>query len=219
MAFLQLIQNFLIYINWEQARNIAQTLQSIVTIFALAAGAREYYLLRKPFPKVTQKHSVIHEFLDQNMLWIRVNLEIKNEGLVLLALQKLDAHIQIITPLMSLTREKIQQFNNRNTNNEEELTVDWVSINGRAIDLTKTRIRIEPSETYSIFSDFILQDDEHFTYSRVSMILITTNLKLKQKPSRLISLWGKITKRDKDRSYKLSTPYKIEPSHEENNER
>ena len=120
---------------------------------------------------------------------------------------------------MSITHEKIQQFNNRNTNNEEELTVDWVSINGRAIDLTKTRIRIEPGETEYIFSDFILQDDEDFTYSRVSIILITTNLKLKQKPSRLISLWGKITKRDKDRSYKLSTPYKIEPSQEKNNER
>jgi hypothetical protein len=45
------------------------------------------------------------------------------------------------------------------------------------------------------------------------MILITTNLKL----SRLTSLWGKITK--PDGSYKLSTPYKIEPSQEENNEK
>ena len=79
MAFLQLIQNFLIHINWEQARTIVQTFQSIATIFALVAGVRAYYLSRKPFPKVTQKHSVIHEFLDQNMLWIRVNLEIKNE--------------------------------------------------------------------------------------------------------------------------------------------
>jgi hypothetical protein len=215
MTFYQLITSF----TWEQARTIVQTFQSIATITALAVGVCVYYASRKPFPKVTQKHSVIHEFLDPNILWIRVNLEIKNEGLVLLTLQKLDAHIQIITPLMSLTREKIQQFNNRNINNEEELTVDWVSINGREIDLTKTRIRIEPGETEYIFSDFILQDDEDFTYSRVSMILITTNLKLKQKPSRLISLWGKITRRDKDRSYKLSTPYKIEPSHEENNER
>ena len=220
MVFLLLAQKTITQTNWEQARTIVQTVQSvfatfqsIATIFALAAGARAYYLSRKPFPKVTQKHSVIHEFLDQNMLWIRVNLEIKNEGLVLLALQKLDAHIQIITPLMSLTRERIQQFNNRNGNNEEELTVDWVSINGRTIDLTKTRIRIEPGETEYIFSDFILQDDEDFTYSRVSMILITTNLKL----SRLTSLWGKITK--PDGSYKLSTPYKIEPNQEKNNER
>jgi hypothetical protein len=141
MTFYQLITNF----TWEQARTIVQTFQSIATITALAVGVCVYYASRKPFPKVTQKHSVIHEFLDQNILWIRVNLEIKNEGLVLLALQKLDAQIEIITPLMSPTREKIQQFNERN--NEEKLTVDWLSINERTIDLTKTHIRIEPGET------------------------------------------------------------------------
>jgi len=47
------------------------------------------------------------------------------------------------------------------------------------------------------------------------MILITTNLKLEL--SRLTSLWGKSTEPDK--GYKLSTPYKIEPSQEENNEK
>jgi hypothetical protein len=209
MAFLQLIQNFLININWEQARNIAQTVQSIVTIFAVAVGSFVYFTSRKPFPKVTQKHTVIHEFLDEDILWIRVTLEINNQGLVRLALQELEAHVQIITPLLNDTREQIEQFKN-----DKYPDVDWLSINGREIDLAKIRKTIEPGEIDYIFCDFILQDDENFAYSKVSMILITTNLKLKL--NRLASLLNKIIR--SNIVYKLSTPYKVKPNQEENNE-
>jgi hypothetical protein len=203
------MQNFLIHIDWEKARNIAQTLQSIVTIFAVVVGSFVYFASRKPFPKVTQKHTVIHEFLDEDILWIRVTLEINNQGLVRLALQELEAHVQIITPLLNDTRKQIQQFKN-----DKYPDVDWLSINGREIDLDKIRKKIEPGETDYIFCDFILQDDEHFAYSKVSMILITTNLKLKL--NRLTFLLNKITR--SNIVYKLSTPYKIKPNQEENNE-
>ena len=209
MVFLQFMQSFLIHIDWEKARNIAQTLQSIVTIFAVVVGSFVYFASRKPFPKVTKKHTVIHEFLDEDILWIRVTLEINNQGLVRLALQELEAHVQIITPLLNDTRKQIQQFKN-----DKYPDVDWLSINGREIDLDKIRKKIEPGETDYIFCDFILQDDENFAYSKVSMILITTNLKLKL--NRLTFLLNKITR--SNIVYKLSTPYKIKPNQEENNE-
>jgi hypothetical protein len=142
MLFLLLAQKAVTQTNWEQTRTIAQTiqsvfatLQSIITILAVIIGAFAYFSSRKPFPKVTQKHSVIHEFLDKNILWIRVNIEIKNEGLVRVALQELEAHIQIITPLLDPTREKIQEFK---TDQYQYPDVGWLSINGKNINLLES---------------------------------------------------------------------------------
>jgi hypothetical protein len=204
MAFFQLIINILIGSDWEKIRAF---IQSFIPIIVLLAGFYVYFQSRKSFPKIIQKHSITHDFLDEDILWIRITLEITNQGQVGINLKEVDANLQIIKPILSHTRKQIQEFKDK-----QQSEVNWPTMQIKNIDLNEIHKQIEPGELDYIFFDFILEKTEQFDYTSVSRILITTNL------TRELFIFTKIFHkiRGKDIVYRLSTTYKIESNQEMN---
>ena len=165
MAILDLINQF------DGWKNI----QAIVNIIGVIVAAIVYIFSRKYFPKVIQKHEILHERLDEKTLLIRLQLEVKNPGVFSLSPDECDAYLRLITPLLDQTSKRIQE-----SFYGDDSEIHWLSLITKKNDLKKINKIIKSEETDYIYFDFILQDDERFEYSKVSMVLITTELSIKK---------------------------------------
>ena len=158
MTFHQLITHF----TWEQARTIAQTIQALVLSSVPFAAGYWFFKKRKFYPRANLKHQVIHKFLDNGELLIRVVVEIVNQGDVSIDLKKSEVLVQWVLPLRDHIRE---QINHAVKNHKKDVL--WPTIGEKEVMIKRL---IESGESDYEYFDIIINSK----YREVKTILITT---------------------------------------------
>jgi hypothetical protein len=181
MNFPQLIQNFLVSENWLQARTIAQTIQALVLSSVPFGAGYWFFKKRKFYPRANLKHQVIHKFLDDDQLLIRVVVEIMNPGDVSIRLENAEIRVQWILPLVSDVRD---QINHAIKNSKKDIL--WPVIGSNKVLTQRT---IESNESDYEYFDIMVTGD----YTSVKTILVTSifdkNIKSKDQVWRLSTFY------------------------------
>ena len=141
MTFYQLITNF----TWEQARTIAQTIQALVLSSVPFAAGYWFFKKRKFYPRANLKHQVIHKFLDNGELLIRVVVEIVNQGDVSIELKKSEVLVQWVLPLRDHIRE---QINHAVKNHKQDVL--WPTIGGKEVMIKRLIESVTSSNGFGI---------------------------------------------------------------------
>jgi hypothetical protein len=179
MTFYQLITNF----TWEQARTIAQTIQALVLSSVPFVAGYWFLKKRKFYPRANLKHQVIHKFLDNDQLLIRVVVEIINPGDVSIELENAEIWIQWILPLVP---DVCNQINHATKNSRKDIL--WPVVGRNKVLIKRT---IESNESDYEYFDIMITGD----YTSVKTILVT-------------SIFDKKIK-SKDQVWRLSTFYDL----------
>ncbi|TRT98836.1 hypothetical protein [Microcystis aeruginosa] len=160
--------NIQISLNWfvsnsEVIRNVAQTLQSIVTIVGIFATAIWFLRKRQIQPKAIITHKITHHCIHSNMLLnnkillIRIIAKIENIGNVLIKIDHVEARINWVSPIIEDVIYSIQE-----AERFENLQINFPGIYSKKVDLKKGEIIvIEPGESDEIYCDFIHRTDKY----------------------------------------------------------
>jgi len=190
MTFYQLITNF----TWEQARTIAQTIQALVLSSVPFVAGYWFLKKRKFYPRANLKHQVIHKFLDNGELLIRVVVEIVNQGDVSIELKKSEVLVQWVLPLRDHIRE---QIDHAVKNHKQDVL--WPTIGGKEVMIKRL---IESGESDYEYFDIIIDSK----YREVKTILITTIFDKSSVKSK---------NKDQDQVWRLSTFHDLDKENEQ----
>jgi len=139
-------------------KDIAQTVQAVVTVLAIFVGAYWAYSRfikgRLAHPHANIAHEVTHLLIGNEKALLRVTVTIQNVGNVLLTLGESTLRIQQILPLPAEVVEAIEQ--GKNPVNDGETEVRWPLIESRELDLANLPIKLEPGESDEIVYDFFV---------------------------------------------------------------
>lgn len=205
MSFRQSILYFreiILNSNWEKARNIGQFSQSIATFLALITAAFWFFKRRQSYPKATLAHDVIYKKLDDDTLWIRLTINVKNIGDILLKLSSIKISLQYIDPLDTNINKKIKEefkideLSIENGVYQEKISeIEWPGM-CKELDLTNEDKIIEPGESEQFHFDFILGNQ----FSSANSLIMYSYLRNSSIKGREIG-WNLTTFHDHIQSY------------------
>jgi hypothetical protein len=148
------------FFNWllsnsDMIRNIAQSIQSIVTIIGIIIAGCWFLQRRQINPRAKLTHKIIHHILDHKTLLIRITATIENIGNVLIKIDHAEIRINWISPLIEDVANSIQK-----AEKSRKLEIEFPQIDAKELNLKKSEIIIvEPGESDNIYCDFILKMD------------------------------------------------------------
>lgn len=144
----------------DSIRNIAQTIQSVVTSIGIIIAGIWFIRKRQQFPRANLTHKIIHKELDidKNTLLVHVTVTIQNIGNVLINVDHAEIRVHWVAPLtQELDENIIKSENNR------DLEIVFPLIDSKELKRTNNNtINVEPGETHDIDCDFILK--KNFSY-------------------------------------------------------
>lgn len=161
---MQILQQFMAsigqFFNWllsnsEITRNIAQTIQSIVTIIGVIMAGYWFLKRRQINPRAKLTHKIIHHTLDDKTLLIRVTATIENIGNVLIEIDHAVIRINWVLPLIEDVAKSIER-----AEKSKSLEIEFPQIDAKELNLKESKIIVEPGESDNIDCDFILKTDD-----------------------------------------------------------
>jgi hypothetical protein len=160
--------------------NALSQLESVVTIFAIVAGALWTYMLfiqrRQRFPRARVSHRTLIRPVTPSSLLFRVTVSIENTGEVIVRLTKGEVWIQRVEPIADALLESVRK--GRDPVREGKAEFDWPLEAERKIE--SASIEIEPGESENQHFDFVLS-------SEIRSVLLYSHLENEKKRARWFS--------------------------------
>jgi len=144
--------------DWQLCNQIAQYVESIITIIAIIIGGLWTYILfihnRQKFPRANVRQEISNFTLNENFKILHINLVIENIGNVLLEVREIEVRVKQILPVHKSIQQLISENMNINLENTPEL--DWPELMTKKNNYEKNLYEVEPGETDSLSYDFLI---------------------------------------------------------------
>lgn len=144
-----------------QLEQIADIIQSVATVAALAlGGAWSYWLFvkrRQRHPHADMKHEITHRHIGLGKVLLHVDVKVSNIGAVLMPLVYLETRIQQVLPLPRGVAEAIEE--GRDPVSAWATEVEWPLIQSHQQQFPAAECEIEPGERQGFQHDFIFDAD------------------------------------------------------------
>lgn len=137
---------------YENARNLAGTIQSWITIIAILAGGIWFIFRGEAETRANISHAVTHVQITKDWVWVHVASKIENVGNTNLNLDSGIMRLQKILPLDSRISAKIEA---KSSPIDEDYIVPWPTI-GPSYELEKIAVKIAPGEEETLEHEFII---------------------------------------------------------------
>lgn len=141
---------------WQLGNQIAQFLESIITITAIIIGGLWTYLLfihnRQKFPRANIRQEISNFTLNENYNILHLNLVIENLGNVLIEIREIEVRVKQVLPI----QESMKPLISEKMNIENIPEIDWPELTKKKNDLEKNLYEVEPGETDSLSYDFVI---------------------------------------------------------------
>lgn len=142
----------------EQMVRIARDAATVIAL--IVGGAWTYWLFvqnRQKYPRATIRHRIRHWRIGEGKMLLRVDVQIRNSGKVLISLVESRTTVQQVLPLADDIRSKMRIGGDLIEDGDSE--VAWPTIGELEVQYERDQCEIEPSETQGIEYDFIVDDD------------------------------------------------------------
>ncbi|MDP9474182.1 MAG: hypothetical protein M3R38_00500 [Actinomycetota bacterium] len=142
---------------FDKLLEISANLAPLATTLALLIGGywtwRLYRLNRQSYPRAQLSHRIMHRFISDKKVLLRVDLVIENQGNVLLPLRCVETWVQQMQPWTDDFLELVQKGD---PVEEDGTEVKWTLIADREKRFAKRAEEIEPGERDEIHFDFVI---------------------------------------------------------------
>lgn len=135
----------------EAANEFLSSLESIATIVGIFAAAYWFYRRRARYPRLTWSHTITHERINDETIWLNVQISVENKGEIQAKTPSVTTRVHQVLPLHSDVPASIDPNDKSLFLNGE---ICWPEI--RSWDATSTQQDIEPTETTTLERDFLI---------------------------------------------------------------
>jgi len=184
MDILEIIKN-----GWEGivalgAKDLSEVLKNYATFGVFIIGGFWAYLTfirkREKYPCANLNHKIIHRKLDDNKIFLRVTVEIHNNGITIMYLDRKLVRVQQMIPW---PKEALELIAKKERIEEQNAEVQWPLLGEIDLKGEKQGYEIEPGESEEFHFDFIID-------SEIKSVLIYSYLRNRKKRGREIG-WNK----------------------------
>jgi len=140
------------------AKDISEIIKNYVTCLTFLIGAVWAYMAfirkRENYPCASVSHRLMHRRIDENRVFLKVIVDIKNEGDVMISLERKLVRVQQMIPWTSEALESVEVGPDVTRNKECE--VEWPLLAEVDLHGEKQGEEIEPGESDEFHVDFVI---------------------------------------------------------------
>jgi hypothetical protein len=141
-------------VNVSNFREIAQTIQAIITVLALIVGGFWFLQKRQKYPRAGIEHLISHRLIANDGVLLSIGVTIYNKGNVLLSLATGEIYVkQMLPPRAELFR--LINENHDSVNKGTQL-IEWDTVAFLQKSWKRGKLEIEPGESHQFYYHFVI---------------------------------------------------------------
>lgn len=163
-------------LTWTAAETGTSIIQSLFTSVAIIAGAAWFWFRREPFARADVSQEIVHHWLDEDTLWLRVVVRVENRGHRVIDVLTAEARILQVLPLAGEAGKRIAA--GLPACPEDRSDVDWPEL--QTSPDSDPSFHVEPGESDSLTWDFVIPCGEEG--ERPELVVVYTHLSNSSRP-------------------------------------